>query len=650
MSQNDLSIANQGFASFRSDLNSALQALGSTNSGTSAPSTTYANQLFYDTTNNILKIRNEDNDAFISLFTLDQTNDNIEALTIDGTLTYNGDLVSSTAGTSSFRAGVNAGNSITSGGNFNVTVGDEAGTAITSGASNTLVGYASGDAITTATNNVAVGTSSLTTNILSSKNVALGVNALKTHNQGSATESYNVAVGHNAGESLTTGIKNTLVGGETADAQTTATANTGVGYGALGANTTGGSNVAVGENALGNYNVTDSSESFNVALGYRAGLSVSTGVQNTLIGSGAGDALTDADFNIAIGTDALGADTLGSRNVAIGRRALLAQNFTSATDAYNVAVGFEAGNDITTGTNNTLIGANAGDALTEASASTAVGQQALSACTTNTHNTAVGTDCLLAATGGFNTAIGTSSGSQITSGTKNSILGMYNGNQHSLDIRTTSSNIVLSDGDGYPRGYYHGGLSSPTWIFATPTTNQNSMQIINSASSNPYGIAVMFTNNNPDDASRYFIVCSGSGNVKFIVYSNGSVLNGTGSYGQLSDEKLKENIVDANSQWDDIKAVKVKNFSFKADKLDKPNMLGVVAQDLEASGMSGLVENHEDVDEDTKESLGTTTKSVKYSILYMKAVKALQEAMTRIEALETKNDALEARIKKLEDG
>ena len=90
MSQNDLSIANQGFASFRSDLNSALQALGSTNSGTSAPSTTYANQLFYDTTNNILKIRNEDNDAFISLFTLDQANDNIESLTINGAFACEG--------------------------------------------------------------------------------------------------------------------------------------------------------------------------------------------------------------------------------------------------------------------------------------------------------------------------------------------------------------------------------------------------------------------------------------------------------------------------------------------------------------------------------------------------------------------------------
>jgi len=100
MSQNDLSIANQGFASFRSDLNSALQALGSTNSGTSAPSTTYANQLFYDTSSNILKIRNEDNDAFISLFTLDQVNDNIESLTIDGainskSLDVNGSIVCS---------------------------------------------------------------------------------------------------------------------------------------------------------------------------------------------------------------------------------------------------------------------------------------------------------------------------------------------------------------------------------------------------------------------------------------------------------------------------------------------------------------------------------------------------------------------------
>ena len=38
-----------------------------------------------------------------------------------------------TLGTSNYRAGVNAGNSIASGGNYNVTVADEAGTALTTG-------------------------------------------------------------------------------------------------------------------------------------------------------------------------------------------------------------------------------------------------------------------------------------------------------------------------------------------------------------------------------------------------------------------------------------------------------------------------------------------------------------------------------------
>lgn len=84
MSQHDLSIANQGFPAFRSDLNDALQALGSLSSGTSAPSTMYANMLWYDSTNNIVKMRNEDNDAWISLFTLDQSTD---AMTVIGAIT-----------------------------------------------------------------------------------------------------------------------------------------------------------------------------------------------------------------------------------------------------------------------------------------------------------------------------------------------------------------------------------------------------------------------------------------------------------------------------------------------------------------------------------------------------------------------------------
>jgi len=87
MSQHDLDIANQTFPNTRSDLNLALKALGSTSSGTSAPSTVFANQLWYDTSANTLYIRNEDNDANITILVLDQSNDTVEYFKSDSVRT-----------------------------------------------------------------------------------------------------------------------------------------------------------------------------------------------------------------------------------------------------------------------------------------------------------------------------------------------------------------------------------------------------------------------------------------------------------------------------------------------------------------------------------------------------------------------------------
>lgn len=81
MSQHDYNIANQGFPATRADLNNALAALASTSSGTSAPTTTYANQFWYDTTNNLLMFRNADNDAWITFAYLDQATDEWEIRT-----------------------------------------------------------------------------------------------------------------------------------------------------------------------------------------------------------------------------------------------------------------------------------------------------------------------------------------------------------------------------------------------------------------------------------------------------------------------------------------------------------------------------------------------------------------------------------------
>jgi hypothetical protein len=120
------------------------------------------------------------------------------------------------------------------------------------------------------------------------------------------------------------------------------------------------------------------------------------------------------------------------------------------------------------------------------------------------------------------------------------------------------------------------------------------------------------------------------GAISFYVYTNGNVQNTNNSYGAISDIKLKENIVDANSQWDDLKALQVRNYNFKEGQTH--TQIGLVAQEVELVS-PGLVSESPDRDEEGND-LGTVTKSVNYSVLYMKAVKALQEAMERIEVLE----------------
>ena len=78
MAQHDYNIANQTTAAFRTDLNNSLSAIVSNNSGTSAPSTTFANQWWYDSTNDILKFRNEADTAWINIGYINQTSGEFE--------------------------------------------------------------------------------------------------------------------------------------------------------------------------------------------------------------------------------------------------------------------------------------------------------------------------------------------------------------------------------------------------------------------------------------------------------------------------------------------------------------------------------------------------------------------------------------------
>ena len=159
------------------------------------------------------------------------------------------------------------------------------------------------------------------------------------------------------------------------------------------------------------------------------------------------------------------------------------------------------------------------------------------------------------------------------------------------------------------------------------------------------GILVRQTGGTPNSGSRYYLAGQDETNTKAVIYTNGDFYSRSGTYGSFSDESIKHDIKDANSQWDDIKAIKVRNFRLKdevAEDADYPYHIGVIAQEVEASGMNGLVsENlYDTIENEDGTKTEVTKKGVKYSILHMKALKALQEAMTRIETLEAEVKAL----------
>ena len=317
------------------------------------------------------------------------------------------------------------------------------------------------------------------------------------------------------------------------------------------------------------------------------------------------------------------------------------------------------------------------------------------------------------------------------------------------------------------------GLRIPTNTGGTliQATTADHTQIHATGTSYGGGAAPLILSGDPAASTNWCFVrgmanWAGTPTTVFQVYGNGNVQNTNNSYAAISDVKLKQDIVDAKSQWEDIKGLRVRKYRFKNDPT-APLQMGLVAQEAELVS-PGLIETTEDfetfvtpavkgtrfvkrqktemvtkhrnevklldgkyvnvlmpyeeqepvfeqhpvfdedgspvmiggeqkmqpvLDEDgeplvvdgveqmepvlgvdgkpvlinqiqqmhevpvmetieeeyevapekrERVATGESTKSVKYSVLYMKAVKALQEAMERIEALEVKVEALEA--------
>lgn len=118
--------------------------------------------------------------------------------------------------------------------------------------------------------------------------------SVQTRAAGAAAGVNNTALGTSALNANTTGHSNTALGNSAMRFNTTGAGNTAMGDFALDGNTTGFSNTAVGRNSL-----IVSNGSGNIALGFQAGVNLTTGSSDIYIGN---EGMSTESFTIRIGT------------------------------------------------------------------------------------------------------------------------------------------------------------------------------------------------------------------------------------------------------------------------------------------------------------------------------------------------------------
>lgn len=338
------------------------------------------------------------------------------------------------------------------------------------------------------------------------------------------------------------------------------TGNVALGDAALDSNVSGASNIAIGADAL-----TANTASYNAAVGYQAGYSNTTGIANVFVGFTTGYSNTTGNYNVGVGNATLYSTTTGEYNSALGHATL----YSNTTGSYNVAIGRSALGNNTTASSSTAVGYQAGYSGTTAASNTLIGKEAGYSLTTANGNTFIGAD----------------SGDTVTTGQNNTVLGRYNGNQGGYDIRTSSNNIVLSDGDGNPRLLWTSG--SGTWV-AGPSS-----------------------------------LATGAGtNTLKVNTSNGYITYDT------SSARYKNNIRDSIYGLNHVMQMRSTQFEYKDTGRSD---VGLIAEELDPI-IPELVCKNEDGEPD----------AVSYDRMVSVLVKAIQE-------LSAKNDALEARIAQLEN-
>jgi hypothetical protein len=345
--------------------------------------------------------------------------------------------------------------------------------------------------------------------------------------------------------------------------------------------------------------------STNTAAGSSALGANTSGSINSAFGAGSSQNGTTGAANSSFGALALYTNTTGSYNTASGAYSL----FSNTTANNNTAVGYQAGYSTTSGTGlNTFLGQASGYSNTTGYSNSFVGVQAGYSVTTGYANTFIGAN---------NNSTG-SAGFYVTTGSKNTILGCYNGNQGGLDIRTASNYIVLSDGDGNPRGIFDG--SGNFFVGQTSTGVQDSssfsLQGVGTSSSlvinHKTGVA-------SGDKYCYFDY---AGNVIGSITQNGTTAV---LYNTTSDHRLKTDVTTIADGLSVVQALNPVSFTWVDGRKDD----GFIAHELQAVIPNCVTGEKDAVDKDGKPIYQQMDNSGVIPFL----VKAIQELKAEVDTL-----------------
>ena len=215
-------------------------------------------------------------------------------------------------------------------------------------------------------------------------------------------------------------------------------------------------------------------------------------------------------------------------------------------------------------------------------------------------------------------------------------------------MRITSSGLFKFSNTGA-----YGNIDTNAHGFRQGTAGNWVLELVHSASSGSiYGLHTEFSAQDPNDANSWFLHGTGSGTNRFALYSNGGLANYQANNVNLCDEREKKNIEALDSTWGCLKNWDLKKFHYNEDADTDDKRYGVIAQQVaehcpevisdwvKQKAKDAVLDDDGNVVTPAVEEV--TRMAVKEQQMMWMAIKALQEAQTRIETLEAKVAALEA--------